>query len=175
MVKQLRNILRWYRDAVSAAVLLLVFGFFLYASQDIRVMLSSSGVTAKFFPTLICLCGTVLCAVNVVSGLISGNAARREALSGTEEAETEDHAAWTVAVKSALSIGFMILYLVLIRLLGFVPASILYLFGQMCLLTEHWKRKWLLFAVISVAVSVICYVFFRNVFHLMLPKGMMPF
>ncbi len=174
-MRQFRKILHWYRDAASAAVLLLVFGYFLYAGRDIHVMLSASGVTARFFPTLICLFGIVLCGVNMVSGLISGNAARKKALGEAGEAERDSNGNWSVAVKSVLSVGIIILYLVLIDLLGFIPASVLYLFGQMCLLTESWKRKWLLFAVISVAVSVISYVFFRNVFHLMLPKGIMPF
>ncbi len=175
MSQSAKKLLHWYRDALSAAVLLLIFAFFLYSSQDINVMLSSSGVTAKFFPVLICAVGIVLCGINVVSGLIRGNAARRhesDVAAGSDDTARENR---IVAVKSALSIGIIVLYLILIDLLGFVPASVLYLFGQICLLSDLGKKKWALYLAISVLVSVVCYVFFRSVFHLLLPKGMMPF
>lgn len=175
MNHSVEKLLHWYRDAISAAVLLLIFACFLYASKNINVMLSSSGVTAKFFPILICTIGIILCAVNVVSGLIRGNAARRQELKGAAPVEPVSHERRIVAVKSALSIAIIVLYLILIDLLGFVPASILYLFGQICLLTDSWKKKWPLYLAISIAVSIVCYLFFRSVFHLMLPKGIMPF
>lgn len=116
-MSRFRKILHWYRDTASAAVLLLVFGYFLYAGRDIHVMLSASGVTARFFPTVICLFGIVLCAVNMVSGLISGNAAHKKELGKAGEAESDSNENWIVAVKSVLSVGIIILYLVLINLL----------------------------------------------------------
>lgn len=165
---QLRKFLHCYRDALAAAVLFLVFGFFLLYSQSIKVLISS-GVTAKFMPTVICVLGMGLSAINVVTGTIHGH----------KKSHSEDEAApeldVIVTVKSSLSIAFIILYLIFVGQIGFVLASVLYLFAQISLLSEVWKKKWWLYLIIAVVISVACYLFFRNVFNLMLPKGILPF
>ena len=168
------KVLRWYRDAISSAVLFLIFALFMLSSRRIHVMISS-GVTAKFFPMLISGAGMALSAVGFVSGLRRGNAERHKAEGNkapAAERTAEDRAA---AVKSAVSVALIVAYIVLIGTLGFVPASALYLFVQICVLSENWKKRWPLYAVVALVVSVVCYVFFRNVFYLMLPKGIMPF
>lgn len=164
----LRKFLHCYRDALAAAVLFLVFGFFLLYSQSIKVLIAS-GVTARFMPTVICVLGMGLSAVNIVTGAIHGH---KKAHSADEVIPQQDI---LVAIKSSLSIVFIILYLILAGQLGFVLASVLYLFAQISLLSEAWKKKWWLYLIIAVVVSVACYLFFRNVFNLMLPKGILPF
>lgn len=169
------NTLRYYRDAIAATVLLLIFAYFLYASQDIKVMIATAGVDAKFFPTAICISGIFLSTINIVLGVIQGGNARREALASGGEVGEISRENWIIAIKSAATVLIIILYLFLIGVLGFVPASVLYLFGQICLLSSMEKRKLIVYAVVAVSVSLVCYLFFRNVFNLMLPKGIMPF
>lgn len=163
-------LLHWYKDALAAAVLLLIFAFFLSSSEHIQVMIASS-VDAKFFPIVICSFAMVLCAINVAVGIVRGNRLRRAEAGWEEQSGQVDKEA---AVKSALSIAWIIVYLALIEPLGFVLASALYLFGQIMLLSQRGKRRPLLYLVIAAAVSLACYLFFRNVFYLMLPSGLLP-
>lgn len=163
------RLFHWYKDALAAAVLLLIFAFFLSASEHIQVMIASS-VDAKFFPIVICVFAIVLCAVNVVTGIVRGNRLR-QAESGQEQESGLDK---STALKSALSVVYIIVYLALIEPLGFILASVLYLFGQIMLLSQRGKRHPLLYLVIAAAVSLACYLFFRNVFYLMLPSGLLP-
>ena len=167
----LRQLLQYYRDAAFAAALFLVFAVFLWSSQSINVMISS-GVTARFFPTLICSVGLGLSAIEFSAAFLRGKRARRNAGSSENEA---DKGARNTAVKSALSVLLIVVYLVLCPPLGFVAASALYLFCQIAVLTPEWKKRWPLYALITAVVSVVCYVFFCNVFHLMLPSGILPF
>lgn len=172
MKDSILRLLHWYRDALAAAVLLLIFAFFLSSSRHIQVMIASS-VDAKFFPIVICTFGIILCAVNVAAGVVRGNKLRRKEI---EEAigpnvSSEEKSA---AIKSVVSIVSIIVYLVLIEPLGFVIVSALYLFVQIMLLSERGKRNPILYVVIAVVVSAACYLFFRNVFYLMLPSGLLP-
>ena len=171
MRRLLQQLMQYYRDAAFAAALFLVFAVFLWSSQSIQVMISS-GVTAKFFPTLICTVGLGLSAIEFAAALLRGNRARRSA---GAPADGADEGRRSAAVKSALSVFLIVAYLTLCAPLGFVAASALYLFCQIVVLTPGWKKRWPLYAVIAAAVSLICYVFFCNVFHLMLPRGILPF
>lgn len=167
----MQQLLQYYRDAAFAAALFLVFAIFLWSSQSIHVMISS-GVTARFFPTLICAVGLGLSAIEFAAALLRGNRARRSAQAPADGADAGGRDA---AVKSALSVLLIVAYLTLCAPLGFAVASALYLFCQILILTPGWRRRWPLYAVISAAVSLVCYVFFCNVFHLMLPRGILPF
>ena len=173
MKNDLPRILHWYRDAIFAGILFLIFAFFLFSSRHIQVMLASS-VDAKFFPTVICTAAMVLCAVNIVTGVLRGNAARQKELGDHTEHAGSTASEKNVAVRSALSIALIIVYLILLKPLGFVIASSLYLFIQIMLLSERGKRHPVLYILISIAVSVLCYLFFRNIFYLMLPSGILP-
>ncbi len=173
MKESILRMIHWYRDALAAVVLLLIFAFFLSSSRHIQVMIASS-VDAKFFPIVICSVGIVLCAINVALGIVRGNKLRSEESEQTAvgQASASERSA---AVKSALSIVSIIVYLVLIEPLGFILASALYLFVQIMLLSERGKRHPIIYVVIAVAVSAVCYLFFRNIFYLMLPSGILPF
>ena len=167
--EQIKKFLHCYKDTLAAIVLFLGFAFFLLYSQTIKVLISS-GVTAKFMPSVICVLGMVLSAVNIVTGTVQGH----KALRNDEEIEIKPQDP-VVVLKTVLSIVFIILYLLLAGRIGFVLATVLYLFGQICLLSETWRKKWWLYLAIAIIVAVACYLFFRNAFHLMLPSGILPF
>ena len=52
-------------------------------------------------------------------------------------------------------------------------SSVVYLIVQMTVLAPKEKRNYLLFAVISVAVSVVVYYLFRNGLNVLLPAGLL--
>lgn len=75
--------------------------------------------------------------------------------------------------KLAKSLGIMIVYALLTQFIGFLLASILYLITQMFILSDSNKKKLILFGIVSIAISVIVYFIFRNVFYVMLPQGIL--
>lgn len=73
-----------------------------------------------------------------------------------------------------LTILFLVLYVFLMPLLGFILSSIFYMFAQMMLFVPavyRTKRNIILFAVLSIVAPVAVYYLFVNVFYLLLPAG----
>ena len=64
-------------------------------------------------------------------------------------------------------------YVVVLSSVGFMISSVVYLIVQMTVLAPKEKRNYLLFAVISVAVSVVVYYLFRNGLNVLLPAGLL--
>ena len=69
--------------------------------------------------------------------------------------------------------GWMLIYALLWKPLGFLFASILFMFGAMYLLTIRMeKRNWLVISLVSIIVPTVIYIVFRKEFYLMLPMGL---
>jgi hypothetical protein len=169
-----KQMLHWYRDAASATVLLLIFAYTLYGAKDIKTLIAAS-VDAKFYPVVISITGILLCAINLVKGIKSGNELKKGDLAAGLPKEEIDPNKRIGDTKIILSIVSIIVYLALIQVLGFVPSSVLYLIAQIYLLTDQKKPKLIMVVIVSVAASVITYLLFPNIFYLMLPQGIMPF
>lgn len=74
----------------------------------------------------------------------------------------------TIIITAALILA----YVALLNWFGFPLMSILYLFVQMIVLTPSYaKKKYWLYAVVAVTVSLFVYYMFRWAFDLMLPDG----
>ena len=71
----------------------------------------------------------------------------------------------------------LLVYICLIEPLGFLIASVLYLFAQFLYLTEvsnlRRPKTYVLYFVIALVVSTGIYYLFLNVFHLILPAGIL--
>lgn len=85
------------------------------------------------------------------------------------QAERDDTAIlpFTVVVFTA----FIVIYAVLIEPLGFLPASLLFLFAGTKFL---YKGGWIATAAISILSLAAIYVLFRIVFQVVLPEGIVP-
>ncbi len=174
MKKTGKRIFVWYKDAIAAGVLFLIFAYAVYASKDIRTLIAAS-VNAKFFPTIVGIFGMALSAVNLIKGMISGNALRAAELAAGQSEDTIDPEQRIWNIKIILNILLLIAYLLIIEVLGFVPASALYMIAQIYLMANKARPKPAVAIIVAVAVALICYLFFRNAFYLMLPQGLMPF
>jgi putative tricarboxylic transport membrane protein len=75
-------------------------------------------------------------------------------------------------VTVALFTALVIVYAVLLSPLGFLPASLLFLFAGMRLL--YPRGGWLRSGIIAVGALVLIYVIFRLVFQVVLPEGIVP-
>jgi putative tricarboxylic transport membrane protein len=72
-----------------------------------------------------------------------------------------------------LTLALIGAYIFLMNLLGFIIASILYLFFQILLLAPVEKRNYFYFAVIAFTSSVGIYYLFYKAFSMMLPTGIL--
>ena len=74
------------------------------------------------------------------------------------------------------TLGLLFFYVLLLKPLGFVVTSIIYMFVQMLLFVpkeNKGKRTVILFAVTAVVMPVLVYLLFANVFSLILPTGIL--
>ena len=82
-----------------------------------------------------------------------------------------------VSIKGfAATMVLLFVYILLLKPVGFVITSIVYLFLQMCLFVpaeKRTKKSYILFAVISVVVPFAVNWLFVNVFALILPAGIL--
>lgn len=74
------------------------------------------------------------------------------------------------------TLALLLVYVLLLKPVGFVITSIVYLFLQMCLFVpaeKRTKKNYILFAVISVVMPFAVNWLFVNVFALILPAGIL--
>jgi len=73
-----------------------------------------------------------------------------------------------------ITVGLILVYVVLLKPLGFIISSSLYLFAQILVLVPvRIKKNYLLYALVAVITSAIIYVSFRFGLDLMLPAGLL--
>lgn len=75
-------------------------------------------------------------------------------------------------VNVAIFTVMVIAYALLLSPLGFLPASLLFLFGGMRLL--YRRGGWLRSGIIALCALIAIYVIFRLVFQVILPEGIVP-
>lgn len=162
----MRNAIRYKGLMVSVGMLL--FSAFFYASS---YMIKDSGIVAigpAFIPRIVCGGMGLLALIQMVLDLLE---LRRQKGKPADPAEKREI---NVAMVLA-TVALFALYIFCLSILGFIISTILYLFVQMFLLSVGKKQNLVLFAVISIALTVLIYFFFRQVMYLMLPAGILPF
>ncbi len=152
-------------DYISAIAGLVYGGLFLLGSITMQVKGRAGDVGAAFMPRLVG--GLIVLLSLIYLGTLLRN--RKE-----ENAEAESDSKSSYSINGVIKTCVLLLaYLVLIQVLGFVIASILYLFIQMNLLApEINKRQLMISGVIAVILPIIVYQVFTRAFSLLLPSGM---
>ena len=158
---------KWKTDLITGLVTILVFVVYYTQTFSIRqttlVKLSST-----FIPRLCAVAAIGLSLVIVLTALRD----RKSASPTKEESPALDESGGAAKTIAAV-VSFVLLFLsiLLIEHAGFVWGSAFYLLSFFLLCSRHIKRNWLVYAVLTVAVPVLCYVAFAQGFHLRLPAG----
>ncbi len=83
----------------------------------------------------------------------------------------------SVSIKGFLAtLVLLFLYVLLLKPIGFVITSIVYMFAQMLLFVPselRSKKNYIIFAIVSVVLPIIVNMLFVNVFSLILPTGIL--
>lgn len=164
------------KELLIGVFLLVVFLLIFYGASHITAKISDGVVSARFFPYLVAGFGTILSLSLVISNAykkwvlkVGAPKAGQEAQTINEEKKSGPPIRWGMIV---LSIVLMAIYLILIDILGFIVASMLYLMAQILILQQNRTVKRVIMVVaISIVVPVIIYLPFRYIFSLMLPLG----
>ncbi len=154
-------------DLLTGLALLLLAVALFWASLGVKDF-AAIGVGSAFVPRL------TAAGLALVAMVLLGSALHRQ---GEAPAETTDDASEprvfgglpAVATSAARMAG----YLALLEPLGFLPASALYVFLQMIVLSKHNARRYGLFALCSLLPAIAFYYLFVNLFDISLPAGIL--
>ncbi len=154
-------------DTCSGALLFLFFAFLFFQSFSIKTRVMST-LDASFVPKILCIGMMILSAAISVKGFLAVRKGKTE----VSVSERADHKPVRVRLVG-LSLLFLFLYILLLKPVGFVPMTVLYLFAQMLILAEQKKRYIWLISLLSIAVPLTLYFLFRYAFYVMLPAGIL--
>ena len=139
-----------------------LFGAFLYfESLSIKVLMTKD-LGSGFFPKVIAVSIMVMAIVELIITL-------------TNKRIVKDEKTDRDIKGGLLTIMCMAAYIALYDPLGFLLSTALYLFVQILILSTEKNRRIPLFALISVASSVVIYVIFVYAISMPLPTGILSF
>lgn len=151
-------------DLLLGVAVLVLGGWFLVGSFEIRLLSGYSRIGPRFFPYLVAG-GLLLCAVLLIVQALRGQAAPLEM---AEDVDVMADADWRAI---GLLVVSLFVYILLIERLGFVLASTLLFWGvAFAFGSRHWLRDPLAGLILAVAV----YLGFTQLLDLTLPAGILP-
>ncbi|MBQ8093947.1 MAG: tripartite tricarboxylate transporter TctB family protein [Clostridia bacterium] len=117
---------------------------------------------AQVIPTLLGVLLAVLSVVLIYQGI---KKMRLPDADGTAKGSRED------MISVVLTCAVILIYVAVLDTLGFILATIVYLFCQMMVLAPKNKRNPVLFIVISIVFTVLIFIAFRIGLKQLLPRG----
>lgn len=175
-----------HRD-IFTGLFFLAFSVVMYISTFSIVGLTDAQIGADFMPKLTSIAIAITSIGLIVNGFRKGTETAVTAELSEKEGNTEgpknkendslkigeikDSKQKLGYISLILTVILMIGYLILLPILGFLIASILYLFLQMMIFSDWKSKKIPLYLMISIVTSAFIYYVFRNLFYVMLPSG----
>lgn len=160
---------RYGETAFGALVILGAIGLFII-SNGVRDF-SLASVNAAFMPRVTAGLLLILGAVTLIGSWSKTTAGepKREPKREPDRAKTaETKAVWPSVLASMV---LMTVYVALLDSLGFVLASIGYIFLQILLLKKRAPSRYVTFALVAILVPVSAYLAFVHLFEVMVPAG----
>ena len=154
------------RLGILTSLLFIGLGAFLYGqSLSIRTIVEND-VGSGYMPRLVGGSIVALAVLKLILSLKPRAVSTEKAAAAGDDNDNKG---------GCLTIAALVLYVLLFEVLGFLVSTALYLFAQILILSDRRNRNLPLFAVVSVAVSVIVYALFAKAFDLILPQGILYF
>ncbi|MBR1407317.1 MAG: tripartite tricarboxylate transporter TctB family protein [Clostridia bacterium] len=158
------------KDQLSGFVFL-AFSIFVYAASYSIKMTKADSLGPQFFPRVVSVLMGCLALLQIFG---STRKNIREQKDGAPKTEKKG---FTFNLPLLLSIALLVCYYLLLKTVGFVPLTIVYLFCQMYLLFPKGALKEKKLLIISILTSVIVpfavYYLFYYGFQIFLPAGIM--
>jgi len=155
-----------YNDLI-VGISMLAFGLF-YLIMTMQIPRKGKLIDATFFPYILSTIMLIVGSLQTLRGAIS---AKKFDVSTYEEPKANEKGDMKTVL---ITVVLILIYVGLLRLLGFVVSSSLYLFAQIVVLVPvRIKKNYLLYALVAIITSAIIYVSFRFGLDLMLPAGLL--
>ena len=150
------------RDLLCS-IIFLIFGIFMFVqSAAIKPLMGSKDVGSGFVPKIVAGVIIAIAAFKLITTLMNKK----------PEKKIEDNGD---KMGGLLTIALLLIYSVLFDKLGFILSTMLYLFGQITLLSDERNRNIPLFAGIAVVAPLAIYTLFVYVIKMPLPMGLFGF
>jgi len=163
---------------IICSVLFLLIGLFICirGGQYVALNPSAGDIGPAYTPKLLGGALIVLSVIMLISDLIQQRKNSKAGVQETELSEKETQEQKKIDMTGGvLSIVLVIGYALLVRPLGFVITSAIYLFLQILVLSYKNERKVLIPAiVISIVSPIVVYLIWYYVFEVPLPAGILP-
>ncbi|WP_054710016.1 tripartite tricarboxylate transporter TctB family protein [Bacillus sp. JCM 19041] len=161
-------------DRLVSIVLVLISMIIFYISHNMNTLsILSIGVGSDFLPKLVAI-GIFLTSVTLFAQTFFKQK-QANAVHDSSVEKQSDTLTKASLLRVSLSVFLIISYVLLIPILGFIIASVLYLFTQSLALNKerkgHYHYVFLFASFVFAAVAI--YALFRFGFNLMLPAGML--
>ena len=168
------------KDIISGIVIAVLDAAYIFFAGDITPFLGkgASPITNRFFPYL---WGCLLMALSIVL-IVRGFVHMKK-----EEKDKEQSAGKKVNILATIkdyivdnrevimSFSALFIYILLLKSVGFLIMTFVYLTLQILILTKKEKRNYVLAIIVGFATSIILYLIFAKVLHILLPAGILHF
>ena len=149
------------KDILCSVIFILFGSAMLYFSLGIKKVMEND-VGSGYVPAFIALCIIAAAGAKLVLSLLD------KSLSGKKKSKDDNDLFGGLG-----TVALMAAYVGLFETVGFMPASTLYLFAQMLLMSNRDNRRPLLFAVIALLLPIGVHLLFQYVIEMPLPLGIL--
>lgn len=163
-------------DLISGAVLCIVAAAYFYGATKIKMMkmLTANYLNAASVPKLWGALLFVLGVILIVRGACGMSAEKAAGHVPHNRITSQLMNEWLGANYAVvLMFAVLTLYIALISPLGFLPATILFLWGEFNILSRKEERKPVMTGILAVGCGLGIYVLFKYAFSMPLPQGIL--
>jgi putative tricarboxylic transport membrane protein len=150
--------------------ILVVFSLFIFIASFSIPTTDVSKIGSAFFPKLLSVILFMLGLQLLVSGLIHSYQNKRRSISSDSSQKGAER---TLDIAVVLTPLLIFAYFMLVKPLGFIISTTLYLFFQIWTLYSDARMNKVLIASASLFFSIVVYFIFRTAFDLYLPAGIL--
>lgn len=144
---------------MMCALLFLAVGAFLYWQASTIAPMVDRDLGSGFMPKIVAIALMAVAGIKLIASIISKDTRRHES-----DADP---------MGGLMTIGALLFYVVAFEFVGFILATMVYLFVQMLILSDHTNRNLKLFSAISVGTSLAVYGLFVYAFDKPMPSGLL--
>lgn len=152
------------RDIICSVIMLAFGTMMIVVAKDIPNKLGDKDVGSGYVPTFIGICILIVAVSKLVLAIIDKKPSANKKIQWTQD-----------SLGGFGTIALMALYMLTIEKVGFIIASVVYLFVQMMILSDNTNRKPIVFAIIAVALPVAVEALFVYAIKMPLPVGILGF
>ena len=152
------------RDIICSVIMLAFGTLMIVEAKDIPNKLGDKDVGSAYVPTFIGICILIVAVSKLVLAITNKKPSANQKIKWTQD-----------AFGGFGTIALMAVYMLAIEPVGFIVASVVYLFVQMMLLSDSTNRRPVVFAIIAVALPVAVEALFVYAIKMPLPVGILGF